>query len=160
MTAEASEELREFAKKTGIPVVMTVMGLGVFPAEDPLCLDMLGMHGAAYANYAVRDCDLLLALGVRFDDRVTGHLASFAKNAKIVHVDVDASELNKNKVAHIAVRSDIRFALGELNKIIEPPKTSNLGSIIARTSRPSSPSNTTRTSMASCNSMRFEPSRI
>jgi len=122
VTAEASEELREFAKKTGIPVVMTVMGLGVFPAEDPLCLDMLGMHGSAYANYAVRDCDLLLALGVRFDDRVTGHLASFAKNAKIVHVDVDASELNKNKVAHIAVRSDIRFALGELNKMLEPPE--------------------------------------
>jgi acetolactate synthase-1/2/3 large subunit len=122
VTGEASEALRTLAAKTGIPVTMTVMGLGVYPADGPLSLDMLGMHGSAYANYAVRDCDLLIALGVRFDDRVTGHLGSFAKNAKIVHVDIDASELNKNKVAHISVRSDIRFALDELNKIVEPPE--------------------------------------
>jgi acetolactate synthase I/II/III large subunit len=122
VTGEASESLREFARKTGIPVTMTVMGLGVYPADGPLSLDMLGMHGAAYANYAVRDCDLLIALGVRFDDRVTGNVASFAKNAKIVHVDIDASELNKNKVAHVSVRSDIQFALEELNKIVEPPE--------------------------------------
>ncbi|MFO0014187.1 MAG: biosynthetic-type acetolactate synthase large subunit [Planctomycetota bacterium] len=122
VTGEASEALRTFAAKTGIPVTMTVMGLGVYPADGRLSLDMLGMHGAAYANYAVRDCDLLIALGVRFDDRVTGNVASFAKNAKIVHVDIDASELNKNKIAHISVRSDIRFALDELNKIVEPPE--------------------------------------
>jgi acetolactate synthase-1/2/3 large subunit len=122
VTGEASEALRALADKTGIPVTMTVMGLGVYPADGPLSLDMLGMHGAAYANYAVRDCDLLIALGVRFDDRVTGNVASFAKNAKIVHVDIDASELNKNKTAHISVRSDIRFALEELNKIVEPPE--------------------------------------
>ncbi len=118
----ASEELRELANKTGIPVTMTVMGLGVYPADGPLSMDMLGMHGSAYANYAVRDCDLLIALGVRFDDRVTGKLAEFAKNAKIVHVDIDPSELNKNKVAHISVGSDIKFALTELNKIVEPPE--------------------------------------
>jgi acetolactate synthase-1/2/3 large subunit len=122
VTGEASEALRELARKTGIPVTMTVMGLGVYPADGPLSLDMLGMHGAAYANYAVRDCDLLIALGVRFDDRVTGHIPSFAKHAKIVHVDIDASELNKNKIAHVSVRSDIRFALEELNKIVEPPE--------------------------------------
>lgn len=108
-------------EKTGIPITMTVMGLGLYPADGPLSLDMLGMHGSAYANYSVRDCDLLIALGVRFDDRVTGHLASFAKNAKIIHVDIDASELNKNKVAHISVRSDIKYALTELNRIVERP---------------------------------------
>jgi acetolactate synthase-1/2/3 large subunit len=118
----ASEELRELAQKTGIPVTMTVMGLGVYPADGPLSMDMLGMHGSAYANYAVRDCDLLIALGVRFDDRVTGKVSEFARNAKIVHVDIDPSELNKNKTAHISVVSDIKFALSELNKIVEPPE--------------------------------------
>ncbi len=121
VTGEAHVELRELIAKTGIPITMTVMGLGLYPADGPLSLDMLGMHGSAYANYSVRDCDLLIALGVRFDDRVTGHLASFAKNAKIIHVDIDASELNKNKVAHISVRSDVKYALTELNKIVEKP---------------------------------------
>jgi acetolactate synthase I/II/III large subunit len=115
-----SEELRRFAHKTGIPVTMTVMGLGAFPGDDPLCLDMLGMHGSVYANWAVRDCDLLLALGVRFDDRVTGKVEAFAKHAKIVHIDIDASELNKNKEAHIPVCSDVKYALSELNRIVEP----------------------------------------
>jgi acetolactate synthase-1/2/3 large subunit len=122
VNGEASPELRKLIEATGIPVTMTVMGLGLYPADGPLSLDMLGMHGSAYANYAVRDCDLLIALGVRFDDRVTGHLESFAKNAKIIHVDIDASELNKNKIAHISVRSDIKYALGELNKIVERPE--------------------------------------
>jgi acetolactate synthase I/II/III large subunit len=115
-----SEELRRFAHKTGIPVTMTVMGLGAFPGDDPLCLDMLGMHGSVYANWAVRDCDLLLALGVRFDDRVTGKVEAFARHAKIVHIDIDASELNKNKEAHIPICSDVRYALSELNRIVEP----------------------------------------
>ncbi|MEM7477223.1 MAG: biosynthetic-type acetolactate synthase large subunit [Planctomycetota bacterium] len=122
ISAEGHQELRELIKKTGIPTTMTVMGLGLYPNEDPLSLDMLGMHGSAYANYAVRDCDLLIALGVRFDDRVTGKLAEFAKNAKIIHVDIDASELNKNKVAHIPVCSDVKFAITELNKIVEAPE--------------------------------------
>ena len=121
IASEASNELRQLIKKTGMPITMTVMGLGVYPGDGPLSLDMLGMHGSAYANYAVKDCDLLLALGVRFDDRVTGDLKSFAKNAKIVHIDIDPSELNKNKVAHISVCSDIKFALQELNKIVEAP---------------------------------------
>jgi acetolactate synthase I/II/III large subunit len=96
------------------------MGLGAFPNDHPLSLDMLGMHGSVYANWAVRDCDLLIALGVRFDDRVTGKLEAFAKHAKIVHIDIDPSELNKNKEAHIPVVSDVKFALRELNKIVEP----------------------------------------
>ena len=101
---------------------MTVMGLSSLPNEHELSLDMLGMHGSAYANYAVRDCDLLIGLGVRFDDRVTGKLAEFAKGAKIIHVDVDASELNKNKTAHIPVNADVGEVLTELNKIVEAPE--------------------------------------
>lgn len=120
IAANASDELHEFVRKTGIPTTMTVMGLGTFPSADPLSMDMLGMHGSAYANWAVRDCDLLLAFGVRFDDRVTGKLSEFAKHAKIIHIDVDPSELNKNKPAHIPVVSDVKYALEELNKIVEP----------------------------------------
>jgi len=122
VSGEASEELRTLVKKTGIPVTMTVMGLGAFPAEHPLSLDMLGMHGSVYANYAVEQADLLLALGVRFDDRVTGKVEEFCKHGKIVHVDIDASELNKNKPAHIPVCSDVKYALAELNKIVEAPE--------------------------------------
>ena len=81
---------------------------------------MLGMHGSVYGNWAVRDCDLLLALGVRFDDRVTGDLEAFARHAKIVHVDIDASELNKNKPAHVPIISDVKYALRELNKVATP----------------------------------------
>ena len=122
ISSEASEELRELVKETGIPITMTVMGLGAFPNADPLSLDMLGMHGSVYANYAINEADLVLALGVRFDDRVTGKLSEFAKYAKIVHVDIDASELNKNKVAHIPICSDAKHFLGELNKIVEAPE--------------------------------------
>jgi acetolactate synthase-1/2/3 large subunit len=122
ISGEASEELRTLAKKTGIPVTMTVMGLGAFPAGHPQCLDMLGMHGSVYANYAVEQADLLIALGVRFDDRVTGKVEEFCKHGKIVHVDIDASELNKNKPAHIPVCSDVKYALTELNKIVEKPE--------------------------------------
>jgi acetolactate synthase-1/2/3 large subunit len=118
---DASGELRELARKTKIPVTMTLMGLGAFPGDDPQSLDMLGMHGSVYANYAVDQADLLLAFGVRFDDRVTGKVAEFAKHGKIVHIDIDPSELNKNKEAHIPIVSDIKFALHELNKIVEAP---------------------------------------
>ncbi len=117
----ASEELRELSSKTGIPTTTTVMGLGAIECDADYSLNMLGMHGAAYANYAVRDCDLLIALGVRFDDRVTGKVEAFAKDAKIIHVDIDASELNKNKAAHIPVRGDVKQVLTELNKIVQKP---------------------------------------
>jgi len=119
--ADASDELRELVSKTKIPVTMTLMGLGAYPAGDPLSLDMLGMHGSVYANYAVDEADLLLAFGVRFDDRVTGKVSEFAKHGKIVHIDVDPSELNKNKEAHIPIVGDIKHALVELNKVVEPP---------------------------------------
>ncbi|MEQ8209285.1 MAG: biosynthetic-type acetolactate synthase large subunit [Lacipirellulaceae bacterium] len=120
--AEASEELRELVDKTGIPITTTVMGLGIYPSENELSLDMLGMHGSVYANKAVDEADLLIALGVRFDDRVTGKVEEFCKHGKIIHVDIDASELNKNKEAHIPVCSDVKHALTELNKIVEPPE--------------------------------------
>ena len=94
------------------------MGIGAVPPEHENSMDWLGMHGAAYANYAVRDCDLLIALGVRFDDRVTGKVEAFAKDAKIIHVDIDGSELNKNKEAHIPVRGDVKQVLTELNKTV------------------------------------------
>ena len=122
IAGNASAELRELVRKTGIPITMTVMGLGSYPSEGPLSLDMLGMHGSVYANWAIRDCDLLIALGVRFDDRVTGKIEAFAKHAKIIHVDIDASELNKNKTAHIPVCSDVKPVLQELNKIVEAPQ--------------------------------------
>jgi acetolactate synthase-1/2/3 large subunit len=122
IASNASEELRELVHKTGIPITTTVMGLGAVCADDPLFLDMLGMHGSVYSNYAVDQCDLLIALGVRFDDRVTGNKEEFAKHAFIVHIDVDASELNKNKQAHIPIISDVRYALKELNKIVERPE--------------------------------------
>jgi len=118
----ASEELREFVNKTGIPVTTTIMGIGAVSPDHERSLDWLGMHGTAYANYAVRDCDLLIALGVRFDDRVTGKVSEFAKDAKIIHVDIDASELNKNKPAHIPVRGDVKQVLTELNRIVQKPE--------------------------------------
>lgn len=121
ISSDGSAALREFVKKTGIPITTTVMGLGSVRGEGPLWLDMLGMHGSVYSNFAVDQCDLLLAIGVRFDDRVTGKKEEFAKHAFIVHVDVDASELNKNKVVHIPIVSDARYFLEELNKIVEPP---------------------------------------
>lgn len=116
----AAPELREFANKTGIPVAMTVHGLGAMPSDHYLSLNMLGMHGTVYANYAINDADLLLALGVRFDDRVTGKLSEFAKHGKIVHVDIDASEINKNKFAHIPVHADVRGFLGAINPLSAP----------------------------------------
>ncbi|MEZ6104314.1 MAG: biosynthetic-type acetolactate synthase large subunit [Pirellulaceae bacterium] len=122
IASEASQELRNLAHKTKIPVTMTVMGLGAFPNDDPLSLDMLGMHGSVYANYAINEADLILAVGVRFDDRVTGKLEEFAKFAKIVHIDIDASELNKNKVAHIPICSDAKIALAELAKVVDAPE--------------------------------------
>lgn len=116
--SDASAEFTKFAKKVNIPVAMTVMGLGGFPGDDPQSLHMLGMHGTVYSNYAVADCDLLLAFGVRFDDRVTGKLDEFVKHAKIVHVDIDPSEVNKNKRAHIGVVANIKEVLQGLNAMV------------------------------------------
>nr|BBL52537.1 acetolactate synthase [Pontederia korsakowii] len=115
----ASEELRCFADLTGIPIASTLMGLGVYPLDGHLSLKMLGMHGTVYANYAIDKADLLLAFGVRFDDRVTGKLEAFASRAKIVHIDIDPAEIGKNKQPHVSICGDIKLALQEMNKMIE-----------------------------------------
>jgi acetolactate synthase-1/2/3 large subunit len=121
IAGDASAELRELVAKTGIPVTMTLMGLGAFPADDPRCLDMLGMHGSVYSNYAVDQADLLIAVGVRFDDRVTGKVAEFAQHGFIVHIDIDPSEINKNKLAHVPIVADVKESLAMLSRIVEPP---------------------------------------
>ena len=115
VASNASEELREFVNKTGIPIATTLQGLGTVPSDHYLSLGMLGMHGTVYSNYAINDADLLLALGVRFDDRVTGKLTEFAKHGRIVHVDIDASEINKNKAAHTAINADVKAFSSALN---------------------------------------------
>jgi acetolactate synthase-1/2/3 large subunit len=127
IASDAAEELRTLARKTGVPVTMTLMGLGAFPGDDPLSLDMLGMHGSVYANYAVDEADLLIAVGVRFDDRVTGKVEAFARHGFIVHIDIDPSEINKNKLVHVPIVADVKTALGQLNAIVEPPAASLSG---------------------------------
>src|SRR5437773_3233198 len=137
IAGNASEELRRFAEATQIPVTTTIMGVGAFPETHPLSLRWLGMHGTAYANWAVNGefehrkkntdpmvklangADLLLAFGVRFDDRVTGKVEKFCETGTIVHVDIDPSEINKNKPANLPIVSDIKYALRRLADMIK-----------------------------------------
>jgi acetolactate synthase-1/2/3 large subunit len=119
VSSDSAPYLRAFAERCGIPVAQTLLGLGGFPSEHFLCLQMLGMHGTVYANYAINDADLLLALGVRFDDRVTGKVSEFAKHGKIVHLDIDPSEINKNKAAHLPIHADVRDALKDLLALLD-----------------------------------------
>lgn len=118
----SSSELRHFIELTGIPVTSTLMGLGAYPSDGDLSLRMLGMHGTVYANYAVDKSDLLLAFGVRFDDRVTGKLEAFASRAKIVHIDIDSAEIGKNKQPHVSICGDVKLALEGLNSLLEERK--------------------------------------
>jgi acetolactate synthase-1/2/3 large subunit len=119
VSANASEELRELAKKANLPVTMTLLGLGTFDQTDASSLDMLGMHGAAYANYAVQECDLLITVGARFDDRVTGKVTTFAPSAKIIHIDIDPASISKNVRVDIPVVGDAKDILRELIKEVE-----------------------------------------
>src|SRR3989475_10280469 len=114
ISADASPELRELAELTQIPVTQTLMGLGSFPMAHPLSLDMLGMHGTYYANMAVHDSDCLVAVGARFDDRVTGRVDAFAPNAEIVHIDIDPSSISKNIQVHVPIVGDCRRVLRAL----------------------------------------------
>ncbi|MBN1364791.1 MAG: biosynthetic-type acetolactate synthase large subunit [Syntrophaceae bacterium] len=116
---KASELLTVLARKYQIPVTGTLMGLGSFPGSDPLWLGMLGMHGTYYANMAVSHCDLLIAVGARFDDRVTGTIETFAANAKIVHIDIDPSSINKNVTVDLPIVGDTRAVLKDLIKYFE-----------------------------------------
>lgn len=114
LKAEASPELRAFVEKTGIPVASTLLGLGGFPATHPLSLGMMGMHGEAWVNQAIQEADLLIAVGMRFDDRVTGKLETYARNAKKIHVEIDPSEINKNVKVDVALVGDARDTLRAL----------------------------------------------
>jgi acetolactate synthase-1/2/3 large subunit len=119
ISSDAAKELTEFAERTQIPVTTTLMGIGGFPQEHPLSLHWLGMHGTVYANNAANEADLLLAIGVRFDDRVTGKFEKFCEHGTIVHMDIDNSELNKNKSVRLPILTDLKYALGRLNRLLE-----------------------------------------
>ncbi|KFD41688.1 acetolactate synthase catalytic subunit [Peptococcaceae bacterium SCADC1_2_3] len=114
VSSGAYRELRHLAELILAPVTTTLMGLGCFPGDHPLSLGMLGMHGSKYANYAICECDLLIALGVRFDDRVTGKIAEFAPKAKIIHLDIDAAEMGKNVRVNVPLVGDIKEVINLL----------------------------------------------
>lgn len=118
LKAKASEELREFADKTQTPIAMTLLGLGTFPGDHELSLGMLGMHGTVYANYATDEADLVIAAGIRFDDRITGNPDTFCPKAKIIHIDIDPAEIGKNKDIDVPIVGDLKNVLTEINKEI------------------------------------------
>ena len=124
--AKASAELYAFAKKIQAPVTTTLMGLGAFPASDPMWLGMIGMHGTFRANMSTSECDLLIAIGLRFDDRVTGRTDAFAKKAKIVHIDIDPTSIRKNIPVTIPIVGDCKITLKKLNQLLEKE---NLGGL-------------------------------
>ncbi|MDD1684556.1 MAG: biosynthetic-type acetolactate synthase large subunit [Methanoregula sp.] len=114
IASNASAELMNIATQLGIPITTTLMGIGAVPGDHPLNLGMLGMHGTEYANFAITECDLLFAIGVRFDDRVTGKTETFAANAKIIHIDVDPAEIGKNKRVDVPIVGDVKAVLGDM----------------------------------------------
>jgi len=121
--AGASKALRELAETAKIPVILSLMGLGAYPGDSPLFLGMPGMHGSVTANYALTEADLIIATGVRFDDRVTGKLESFANNARIIHIDIDPAEIGKNVAIDVPIVGDVRLVLEELVKKLKPGST-------------------------------------
>jgi acetolactate synthase-1/2/3 large subunit len=118
MISGAEQALREFAERANIPVATTLLGIGGFPASHPLNLGMMGMHGEAWVNVAIQEADLLIACGMRFDDRVTGNLKTYAQRAKKIHIDIDPSEINKNVRADVAIVADLRPTLEQLLPLI------------------------------------------
>ncbi|WP_442939036.1 biosynthetic-type acetolactate synthase large subunit [Nostoc sp.] len=114
IAAGAHEEIKQLAELFDIPVTTTLMGIGAFDEHHPLALGMLGMHGTAYANFAVSDCDLLICVGARFDDRVTGKLDEFASRAKVIHIDIDPAEVGKNRIPEVPIVGDVRNVLVDL----------------------------------------------
>jgi acetolactate synthase-1/2/3 large subunit len=121
--SNASEELRVLATANNIPVTMTLLGLGAFPMTHELSLGMLGMHGTAYANHAIMDSDLIIAVGARFDDRVTGKVDAFAPHAKVIHIDIDPTSVSKSVDVDIPIVGDAKNILSELNKTVKKPDT-------------------------------------
>lgn len=126
----AMSEVRELAERTGIPVTLTLLGLGAFPASHPLNLGMMGMHGEAWVNHTIQDADLLIALGMRFDDRVTGNLKTYAVKAKKLQVEIDPTEINKNVKVDVALIGDLREVLRELIPRLQPTDCSEWRSYI------------------------------
>ena len=125
-----SEQLREFVRKLGYPITQTLMGLGAFPASDPLSLGMLGMHGTYEANMGMHHCDVMIAIGARFDDRVTGNLEKFCPDAKIIHIDVDPASISKNVKVDIPIVGEVAPVLDALNKALDKTdKTVNKGAL-------------------------------
>ncbi|MCC7181383.1 MAG: biosynthetic-type acetolactate synthase large subunit [Acidobacteria bacterium] len=122
LKSRAMEELRELSERSHLPVAVTLLGIGALPASHPLNLGMMGMHGEAWVNEAIQDADLLIALGMRFDDRVTGRLASYAPKAKKIHVDIDPAELHKNVRADVAIAGDLRAVLQALLPHVAPAR--------------------------------------
>jgi acetolactate synthase I/II/III large subunit len=116
----ALEEVRAFAEKANIPVGLTLLGLGGFPASHPLSLGMMGMHGEAWLNHTIQEADLLIAFGMRFDDRVTGNLKTYAPNAKKIHIEIDRAEINKNVKVDVALVGDLKSVLRELLPKLKP----------------------------------------
>ena len=123
ISSGAHETLAAIANRYQIPVTTTLMGKGAFDERDPLSVGMLGMHGTAYANFAVTECDLLIAIGARFDDRVTGKLDTFAPNAKVIHFEIDPAEINKNRVVEVSVLGDVGISLVKLLDLSNQRKT-------------------------------------
>ncbi|MEN6424461.1 MAG: biosynthetic-type acetolactate synthase large subunit, partial [Phycisphaerales bacterium] len=119
INANASNELRELAAKANLPVAMTLMGLGSFDQGRAESLDMLGMHGAAYANFAIQECDLLIVAGARFDDRVTGKVSAFAPKAKVIHIDIDPANISKTVPADIPIVGDAKTVLAALAECVQ-----------------------------------------
>lgn len=120
LLSNATEELYKLATTCQVPVVNTLLGLGSFPGEHQLSLGMLGMHGTVYANYAVNEADVVLALGIRFDDRIAGVPKEFCKDATIIHVDIDPAEIGKNKIIDIPIVGDLKHVLNEMNHELTP----------------------------------------
>jgi len=122
ISSGATAELTALVDATGIPVALTLMGKGAMDETHPRCLGMLGMHGSAFANWAINNADVILAVGVRFDDRVTGRLKDFAPHARFIHIDIDPAEIGKNKPAHIPIVGDARRVLAALVPLVRPPQ--------------------------------------
>src|SRR5215469_3676830 len=119
LAAGASGELREFVERVDAPAVCTLMGLGSLSSEHPNFISLPGMHGSYAANMGMTETDLIIALGVRFDDRVTGRLAAFAPHAKVIHVDIDPAEIGKNRAADVPIVGDAKRVLEKLNQVLD-----------------------------------------
>jgi len=132
----AEREVLAFAEAHGIPIASTLLGLGAIPAAHPLSLGMMGMHGESWVNNAIQTADLLLALGMRFDDRVTGNLAHYAPNAKKIHIDIDPSEINKNVRVDIALIGDLKAVLQTLTPLLAPSSESANNARVPHSSQP------------------------